>query len=55
MFLDELKLIWLMINCLKWLDLRVIHIVSLCIKKHTKSEIENVFEERFDSKFCKIY
>jgi len=28
--------------------------ISLCIKKHTESEIENVFDKRFDSKFCKI-
>ena len=43
-----------MINCLKRLDLRAINMVSLCIQKHTESEIENVFEKRFDSKFCKI-
>ena len=54
MFSVELKLIWLMINCLKRLDLRAINMISLCIKKNTESEIENVFEKRFDSNFCKI-
>jgi len=32
-----------MINCLKRLDLRGINMVSLCIKKYTESEIENIF------------
>jgi len=54
MFSVELKLFWLIINCLKRLDLKAINMVSLYIKKHTESKIENVFEKSFDSKFCKI-
>jgi len=50
LFSVELKLIWLVINCLEWLVIRAINMVSLCILKHTKSEIEIVFEKRFDSK-----
>jgi len=38
-----------MINCLKLLDLRAINMVSLYIKKHTESEIENVFLEEIQS------
>jgi len=50
MFSVELKLIWLVINCLERLVLRAINMVSLCIKKDTESEIEIVFEKRFDTK-----
>ena len=53
MFLVELKLFWLMIDCLEQLVLRAINMVSLCIKKYTKSKIEIIFEKRFKSKFCK--
>ena len=28
--------------------------ISLCIQKHTESEIENIFEKRFDLKFARL-
>ena len=39
-----------MIDCLKRLVLRAINMVSLCIQIYTKSEIEIIFEKRFDTK-----
>jgi len=60
MFSIELKLFWLMIDCLERLVLKAKNMVSLWISKKKKktqqqeSEIETVFEKRFKSKFCKI-
>jgi len=48
LFSIDLKLFWLMINCLKRLDLRATNMVSLYIQKDIECEIENVFEKRFD-------
>jgi len=54
LFLVYLKLFWLMIDCLKWLDLRAINMITLNIQNIKKERLKTFFRRNLIQSFARL-